>query len=105
MIGSCTDKSVTLTYIKLPFTVRLPLIIALPLTPKLPVVLSELLKLPVPVTLTPVPETTITLEFPDTLKVTSPFAAGIDTLLLPLLILLVLTVVQLKLPLPFVVKN
>ena len=84
----------TLTLLILP---PLPLLNRLP-TVVLPVAFN------VPATLTPVPVTTIVV-LPTAVRLILPFAVGIFTLLLPLLILLVdpeLTATQLRLPAPSV---
>ena len=65
--------------------VILPVATISPTVPKLPTLaLPEAFN--VPVTLTPVPETTTIFALPTALIVTLPFALGIDTLLLPLAI-------------------
>ena len=84
--------------------VILPVAIISPLVPKLPTFALPV-AFNVPATLIPVPVTTTTFALPTAEILTLPLAAGISTLLLPLLILLVLTDIQLKLPLPLVERT
>ena len=66
---------------------------------------NDCVALMVPDTLIPVPVTVNIFALPATLTVIFPFAAGMSTLLLPLLILLELIDTQLKLPLPLVLNT